>query len=406
MMEICGCAVLGHVSNRHQSLHPCSEQCKGRIGTGAATGGGVLRAERARWSLSPTRRARGLKAFTNRWPVCRIPTRSPPARAPSLLRCPQGRRASPGVGPDRTAGLIRYAISDSAPTLRVGAHPARAHSGRGSNRVLDPCAEPWRPGMSERACAGVVGGTGGGSIPCAGHGSPAARSTVAPSPERRAHAPVVASGSSRTAGKPASRCSPKSVPRICHCPHVTSPQSKQKYRAGRLRSRKHHRSARRKTSLPSAFGCANPRLATAFTGPQQRQSATPKPAPSVHPATHARAAAAAGPACAPMRWLHRQRAQAGGRLAWTGGPRLPARPCRNHGRTRCPAAPALPGAPAPSTRSPPPRGRPCSAPASRRRAAPWGRGTIHLCPTPASWRPAISGSRSSSSPSSSGSSPW
>ncbi len=45
----------------------------------------------------------------------------------------QGRRTSLGIhGPDRTAGLIHYAIDESSLTLRVG---------------------PWRPDISERTCA-------------------------------------------------------------------------------------------------------------------------------------------------------------------------------------------------------------------------------------------------------------
>jgi hypothetical protein len=54
----------------------------------------------------------------------------------------QGRRASLGIhGPNRTAAPIRYAVGDSAPTLRVGPHPTRGVT-RTAGPWDDSCPQP------------------------------------------------------------------------------------------------------------------------------------------------------------------------------------------------------------------------------------------------------------------------
>ena len=66
----------------------------------------------------------------------------------------------------RAAGLIHYAIGDSAPTLRVGPHHTRAPPGRGTDGVLGPRARgrggPASLGAERCAAVGVTtwGGEG------------------------------------------------------------------------------------------------------------------------------------------------------------------------------------------------------------------------------------------------------
>jgi hypothetical protein len=59
-------------------------------------------------------------------------------------------------GTDRTAGLIHYAIGDSASTLRVGPHLTVTHTaGPEDQSCPRPVAELWRSDISERSCADV-----------------------------------------------------------------------------------------------------------------------------------------------------------------------------------------------------------------------------------------------------------
>jgi hypothetical protein len=112
-------------------------------------------------------------------------------------------------GPDRTAELIRYAISDLPFNLLLGQHSTRALPGRETNSVND---------ILELRCA-YVGVTSGGWIQRAGHSSNAVRLVRLRSIEQRGFESVVSAEfvvHKLTQGNLCCCTKPNSVWSICH----------------------------------------------------------------------------------------------------------------------------------------------------------------------------------------------